>query len=51
MSAGDPYTGEELYKTYRERMDELGVEVDEWKDLEDRDRDAWDFVAKMHTGA
>lgn len=38
-------TGKELYALYVAAMDKNGILIDEWDDLYDRDRVAWDDVA------
>jgi hypothetical protein len=37
--------GETLYNTWRNKMAELGVECDQWHELADTDREAWDATA------
>lgn len=43
-------TGQELYETWSDAMNEQGVSVDEWDDLDDSYRSAWISVAGIVSG-
>lgn len=38
-------SGEELYIMYLDAMNDEGVGVDEWQDLEESDKAAWNAIA------
>lgn len=40
-----PTNGEGLYAIFTEKMNDQGIEIDEWEDLDESDRQAWNELA------